>query len=92
MESLYITKHKQDLHISMFQDHVSITAGFITFTLTLVGGILQSIVFLQFGKLETYLTRLIIKLLVFAITPVYWIHKNEKMKKYAKKSVLCFKE
>ena len=40
------------------------------------------------GVEETMIVRSMFKLLLFAFTPIFWLLKNEKMKKYALKIIL----
>ena len=70
-----------DLHP---QDYVSITAGFVTFTSSLVFGLGDRLLAVTLGAEETLLPRLLLYLSLLAATPVYWIHKNENMKTFVK--------
>ena len=47
-------------------------------------GVVQVIMFLNFGGRNMFH---ILQLLIHAFIPVFWIHKNENMKKYAKEIV-----
>ena len=63
---------------------MSITAGFVTFTFSLVFGLGDRLLAVTFGAEETLLPRLLLYLSLLAATPIYWIHKNEKMKTFVK--------
>ena len=73
-------------HILMdcLQDYVSITAGFITFTFSLLFGLVDRLLAVSFGATETLSLRLLLYLSLLAATPLYWIHKNEKIKTFVK--------
>ena len=60
---------------------MSITAGFITYTVCLVMAVVQTFIYLNFGGRNAFY---FLPLLVQAFIPMFWIHKNEKMKKYVK--------
>ena len=80
--------HKYIILIVSFQDNVSITAGFVTFTLLLILAIANILVINVNGVEETRIIRSMVKLLLFAISPIVWLLKNEKMKKDALKIIL----
>ena len=66
------------------QDYVSITAGFITFTFSVVFGLVDRLLAVSFGPTETLSLRLVLYLSLLAATPLYWIQKNEKIKTFVK--------
>ena len=63
---------------------MSITAGFVTYTASLLMGVVQTIMFLNFGGRNMFY---VLQLLIHSFIPVFWVHKNEKMKKYVKKKI-----
>ena len=67
----------------------------MTFTLSLLIGMFQTVMVLSYGRISPDsgsflgLVRLFIILLSYALIPLYWIYKNEDMKKYAKNLIPC---
>ena len=61
---------------------MSITVGFITYTTSLVMAVVQIIIFMNFGGRKNAFYFL--PLLIHAFIPMFWIHKNEGMKHFAK--------
>ena len=59
---------------------MSITAGFVTYTASLVMAAVQILIFINFGGRNAFY---FLPLLIHAFIPMIWIHKNEKMKNYA---------
>ena len=47
-------------------------------------GVVQTIMFLNFGGRNMFY---VLQLLIHSFIPVFWVHKNEKMKKYVKKKI-----
>ena len=69
--------------VSWFQDYVSISAGFVTFTSSVAVGIFVRILAVLFGTTETFLIRLFIFFVASVASPLYWIRSNEAMKQFA---------
>ena len=67
----------------------------MTFTLSLLIAVFQVSMVLAHGRIsdfvgsDIYLVRLIVILLSNALIPLYWIYKNEDMKRYAKEFIPC---
>ena len=60
---------------------MSITAGFVTYTASLLMAMVQIIIFLNFGGRRNAFYFL--PLIIHAFIPMFWIHKNKEMKNYA---------
>ena len=63
------------------QDHVSITAGFVTYTVSLITSVVQSFMFLTL-EAENAFYHCVLPLLIHAFIPMFWIYTNDNMKRY----------